>query len=98
MPFFRVMLHGEHIEVPSADGSEPVIGFYVTFTVRAPDRDAAVQRARTMLMADWHPKGKWGAVNRANAPHVHVESVRHVGWFTAWRSPARMGYVFYPDS
>ncbi|MCP1372701.1 hypothetical protein [Dyella lutea] len=98
MPFFRVMLHGEHVEVPAEDGSEPIVGFYVTFTVRAPHADAAVLQARAALMADWHPEGKWGAVNRADAPHVRAESVRPVGWFTAWRSPVRMGYVFYPAS
>ena len=53
MPYFRVMLHGTCIEVPSAETNEPpIIGFYTSRDVTAADEGVAARAAADLVKAE----------------------------------------------
>jgi hypothetical protein len=93
MPYFRVMIHGEGIDVPSIDGSKSIIGFYSTRLVKArsaPEADATV---RTLILSDW-TSGSYAPANRGVPPSLRVESIIKTTVFD-WLRFRNAGYTFY---
>ena len=94
MPFFRVMLHGTGIEVPSVEGDEPpIVGFYTSRDVTASDEGVAVRAAADLVKAEW-VSGDYADANRGSVPELAPEGVTRIGLFARWLSRTR-GYTFY---
>ena len=96
MPYFRVMLHGTGIEVPSAEGGEPpIVGFYTSRNVTALDEDVAVRAAADLVKAEW-VGGDYAHANRGSVPELVPESVKRIGIYARWLTRTA-GYTFYAD-
>jgi hypothetical protein len=96
VPYFRVMLHGTGIEVPSAEGDEPpIVGFYTSRDVTASNEDAAVRAAADLVKAEW-ASGDYADANRGSVPELVPEGMTRIGLYDRWLSRTR-GYTFYAD-
>ena len=96
MPYFRVLLHGSGISMPT-EGGAPVIGFYTTRHVKASSHEAASEKAKDVVLRDWKD-GVYAQANHGEMPELTIESVDKIRFIDALRSP-NAGYTFYaPDS
>ena len=96
MAFYRVFLKGTGIQVSNPVGGDSLIGFYTTRAVRAGSVEEAVERAKTLVNADW-ASGIYQATNAGKRPSLTVENVfpDHFFGYLMFRNK---GYTFYPDS
>ena len=93
MAYFKVMLHGEGVEVPDVGGGPPIVGFYTTRLVRAVSPEEAKKKAAALVVADWS-SGEYATSNRAGVPRLTVESVHPTGWLQSLTFRNK-GHTFY---
>ena len=94
MPHFRVKLEGTGILASFEGGGDPVIGFFTTRQVRAPDADAAEARAMLEVATEW-ASGSYAGCNNGAQPSLTAEDVWPVSWWRALVERAPSGYTFY---
>ncbi|MEM7431645.1 MAG: hypothetical protein AAF351_06860 [Pseudomonadota bacterium] len=93
MPYFRVLLEGRGLAIPSGD--EPIVGFFTTRWVRAQTSDEAKRLTPSLVLYEWE-EGEYARHNEGGRLTVSVDTVRSVGWLNfVWNQPGR-GYTFYP--
>ena len=49
MSYYRVLINGKGISMPSEDGSSTVIGFFTTRAVKAQCAEEAVEKAKAIV-------------------------------------------------
>src|SRR5205807_7386960 len=94
MDHFFVELSGEGIEIPTDDGSAPIVGFYRICLVRANSASEAEKAARELVEADWKSE-KYSRVNRGMAPRLKTESIHRASFFKRFRF-TNGSHIFYP--
>jgi hypothetical protein len=96
MPFFRVVLSGSGISYPFEDESEqPVIGFFTSLVVKAPDLAGAHRLAKDLILAQWCEGGSYATANRGAPPSIVIENSFPIGLFQGIFGRKRAGYTFY---
>ncbi|WP_342316663.1 hypothetical protein [Lysobacter sp. FW306-1B-D06B] len=95
MPYFKVRLSGAGISYPFADGSDPVIGFFTTRVVKAPDLGQAQAAATSLVLSEWLPGGPYAADNAGSPPTLSIEEAWPIGLFSGFFGAAPDGYTFY---
>jgi hypothetical protein len=93
MPYFRVMIEGEGIDVPSENNGPSIIGFFTTRIVEASTAEAAESKAKNMILAEWST-GTYAETNRSSLPTMVVESVIETGFLESVKFKNE-GYTFY---
>ena len=93
MPYFKIMLSGRGIDL-QIDGI-PVIGFFTTRLVRAPDPVAASLLAKDLVLSEWKLGSPYAAANRGAVPAMTVESCFPVGFLAGTFGRKPSGYTFY---
>ena len=96
MPFFRVMLSGTGISIPSEDGSAPVVGFYTTRDVYASNVEQATTKATDLVLKHWLPGGSYATVNQGAVPTITLDKSWRVTLLFGLFGRKPYGYVFYP--
>ena len=92
MRYFRVLLHGEGISVPSS--GDQIIGFYTTRWVKAGKPEEAKEIAKKLVLRDW-TDGEYAEVNEGDPPRLSVDSIVSVGFLNyLWNQPGK-GHSFY---
>jgi hypothetical protein len=95
MPRFQIVLEGSDIAVTGGVAgvkSAVVRGFFVARYVQAASREAAIARARALVIDDW----RHGIYAHLNAvPALTVADLQEVG-FWRWLLPRNTGYIFHP--
>ena len=93
MPRYRVMVHGNGIDVPMEGATHPITGFYTTRTVAAADAERAARAACELVTAEWRER-PYAQVNRGALPSLSVEQVTEIGFLRdRLRRPG--GYTFH---
>ena len=90
-----VRLAGSGISYPSTDGEAPIIGFFTTRLVTAPDRLQAHQLAMEVVLAEWRSGGAYAEGNIGTLPNLIVDESWPVGFLTGIFSRRPSGYTFY---
>jgi hypothetical protein len=93
MPYFKIMLSGDGISIPLEGGGDPIIGFFTTRVVRAEATEAAVTKAKKLVISEWK-EGAYAAANMANVPSLNTETAVRVGYLTGIFSKPK-GYTFF---
>ena len=93
MPYYRVLLEADGIEVPDLSNGPPVVGFCTTRIVRSDSVSGAEQKAKAMVLADW-TTGEYAALNLGARPELKVDSVYGSNWWEhLWFK--NKGHVFF---
>ena len=92
MAFYKVIVHGTGISVPSDAGS-PLIGFYTTRAVRAGSAEEAVVKAKASVAALWSSQ-EYAEKNAGEPPTLETEAVAEISRWAAFKIPNK-GHVFY---
>jgi hypothetical protein len=95
MPYFRVMLHGEGIDLLVEGSTEPAIGFYITRIIRASSPDEATERVRSVIAHEWAME-PYKSSNRGLSPRLTMESVSEATFFD-WLTFKKPGYSLYSN-
>ena len=95
MPYFRVILSGSGISYPFVDGPDPVIGFFTTRDVKAPDLERAGHVAKELVLSEWRAGGAYAADNRGAIPSLAIENCFPIGLLTGILGRKPSGYSFY---
>lgn len=77
MPFFNVLLHGTGIDMPSADGTPSIIGFYRAQAVHAATAAEASAKAMARVAAAWDSPPH-AIHNKGSRPALAVEKVSRI--------------------
>lgn len=93
MPYYRVMLHGTGIRVPSQESGEDLIGFYTTRLVRAASEAEAERNARRNVETQW-TTGEYAATNLGARPELSTEWVRQTSFLDLFFFKSK-GHAFY---
>jgi hypothetical protein len=93
MPYYRVMLHGTGIRVPSQGSEEDLIGFYTTRLVRASSEAEAERSARGKVETQWRT-GEYARNNLGPPPALSTEWVRRTSFLDLFFFRAT-GHAFY---
>jgi hypothetical protein len=93
MPFYRVMLNGTGIRMPSKESGEDIIGFYTTRLVRAPTEEEAVQKACSIVKTQWTTES-YARSNKGVLPELSLEWVRRTSFLDLFFFKAT-GHMFY---
>ena len=102
MPFYRIILHGEGINisdgVPVGLSSQnenvgPIEGFYTTRVVRAKNEVEALTLAKAIVIEEW-AKPPYSLINRGKLPVLSLDTIYQQNFFQS-RKPPRKGYTFY---
>jgi hypothetical protein len=106
VPYFRIILHGDgicvHLDagtagatgIAAAEGQKPIIGFYTTRFVRAPDEKAAIGKAIRMVERLWS-KPPWSGINHGVPPRLSIDEVQQIGTIAYLTGRPRSGHIFY---
>ena len=94
VPYFRVLLEGEGIEVPSKDNGPSIAGFFATRLVRAGTADEAEEKAKSMILSEW-TSGSYANANKGSLPNLTISSVHKSSFMERFMSKFE-GYTFYP--
>lgn len=95
MAVYRVLIRGAEIDVPSADGGRPIIGFYASRAVRAATREKAAEWAQALVASNWASEQHQRS-NRKGPPVLRVERVERIGLLRYLTHPNH-GFTFYTD-
>jgi len=93
MPYFKVILSGRGIDLPSE--SDSAIGFFTTRLVRSTDSTSAESLAKDLVLSEWRPGGTYAKANRGSQPVLSVEQSFPVGWLAGAFGSKDSGYTFY---
>ena len=93
MPFFNVLLHGTGIDMPSADGTPSIIGFYRAQAVHAATPAEASAKAVARVAAEWDSP-PYVIHNKGAKPALAVDKVTRISLRDRLRRRNR-GYTFY---
>jgi hypothetical protein len=93
MPYYRVMLHGTGIRVPSQEVGREIIGFYTTRLVLAPTEGEAVTRAHGKVMSQWS-SGNYARSNKGQLPELSTQWVERTSFLDLFFFKAT-GHTFY---
>jgi hypothetical protein len=93
MAYFRVMLSGTGIDIPSEDNSPSIIGFFTTRLIRAATVTQAQKKAKEMVLNEW-ASGCYAKANRGSLPVLSVESIDKSNIMESLRFKNK-GYSFY---
>ena len=108
MPYYRIILHGDCVSIPSAKeravsedasqdsaGRRPTIGFYTTRIVTAGDQDAAVKKAMSLTNEEWAKN--FAKSDGAGPPRLDVDSIFQIDFISFVFAQPRRGFTFYTD-
>jgi hypothetical protein len=95
MAYFRVMLHGHGIKLHIEGESRPAVGFYCTRQINASTAEAAVLKAKEMVLQEWSSP-QYAAINKGALPILDVDSVEQVTFFSSLTFK-NSGHTFYPE-
>lgn len=95
MPYFRVIISGAGISLPSAEGAPPAVGFFTTRDVRARDLEQAHRVAKERILSEWRPGGAYATGNAGAIPSLAVESSFSMGLLKGLFGRKPAGYTFY---
>ncbi len=93
MPYFSVMMQGQGIKIISADGSDPIVGFFTTRMVQASSSVEAERKAKEMVTGEW-TSGIYAKANKGTLPNVIIESVSQTT-LPKYLKFKNKGYSFY---
>jgi len=110
VPFFRILIHGDGINVPCTTESNrtlgwgppdaeqpPIVGFYTTRYVRAPDVDTARKKAIAAVAKLWS-EPPFSEINRGKPPVLSLDEMAQVDLWRGLFGKPRKGHIFYgPD-
>jgi hypothetical protein len=92
--YFRIMLGGTGIDIPSDEkNGPPIIGFFTARLVMAATAAEAEKRAKDMVLSEWS-SGEYARANKGSMPILTVESVQESSLSEKLRSKNK-GYSFY---
>ena len=97
MPFFRVLLKGQHVLLFDRDANQLVaLGFYTTRWVRAASTALAEEAARKHALLELE---KTGTRNQPGDPIlVEIKETSRVSWLTGLRHRSGgAGFSFFPE-
>ena len=95
MPYFRVLLEGTGIDIPSENNDPPIVGFFTTRIVEASTGAEAESKVKEMILSDWS-LGKYAEANIGRLPILSINSVEDSDFFESLRFKNK-GYIFYPQ-
>ncbi|MBE7366208.1 hypothetical protein [Ramlibacter pallidus] len=93
MPYYRVMLHGTGIRVPSEGSGEDIIGFYTTRLVRASSEAEAERNACRNVETQWTTE-EYAGRSLDGPPELSTEWVRRTSFLDVFFFKAT-GHAFY---
>jgi hypothetical protein len=94
MPYYRVMLHGAGIRVPSQEPDNDLVGFYTTRLVRTLNESEALKSACTIIKNEWSLGGSRFSSNKGSFPDLSLEWVKKTSFLDIFFFRAT-GYIFY---
>ena len=94
MPYFKVRLSGAGISYP-VEGPDPVIGFFTTRLVQAPNLMQAQHVATELVLSEWRPGGQYAGDNAGSLPQLVVEELWPVSLLSGIFGRKPRGYTFY---
>lgn len=93
MPYFKVMLEGKGIDIPSEENKPSITGFFTTRLVRASTTEEAEEKAKTVILAEW-TSGEYARANKGRLPSLTVSSLEKTSFIESLKSKYS-GYSFY---
>jgi len=93
LPYFKVMLEGKGIDIPSEENGPPITGFFTTRLVRASTIEEAEEKAKTMILTEW-ASGDYARANKGSFPSLTVSSMEKTSFIESLKSKYS-GYSFY---
>lgn len=96
MPYYKVMLEGDGIDIPSEENGPSIIGFFTTRLVRASTPKDAEEKAMTMILSEWK-SGTYALANRGLLPNLVTSSIEQASLFETFKSKYS-GYSFYSQA
>lgn len=93
MPYFKVMLEGNGIDIPSEENEHSITGFFTTRLVRAATTEEAEEKAKTMILTEW-ASGEYARANKGSLPSLTVSSMEKTTFIKSFKSKYS-GYSFY---
>ena len=95
MPYFMVRLMGKGVSYAAIDGGDPMIGFYTTRLVRAPDHLQAHNAANEDVLAEWRPGGQFAEGNTGALPSLVVDDSWPISLLSGIFRRRPSGYSFW---
>ncbi|MEL7022789.1 MAG: hypothetical protein AAGL69_03515 [Pseudomonadota bacterium] len=93
---YSIVVEGTGIHVKSDE--KPMIGFYANRKLWTSSAEAAIDKAKALILEDWM-HGGYRDANTGSAPMLRVESITPVSLVWLLLTPSqKSGYVFYPDT
>ena len=79
----------------SENGGRPIVGFFTSRNVTAPDKEAAIHLASGLIEAEWK-SGDYAKANSGKLPEIVAEEIERIGVLSKLleRTP---GYTFYTE-
>lgn len=95
MPYFKVMIEGEGVIIPSENNEPSITGFFTSRLVRAVAAAEAENEAKNMIMLEWS-SGLYAKANKGALPILTVTSI-DASSFMESLTFKNEGYSFYRD-
>lgn len=93
MPYFKVMLEGNGIDIPSEENGPSIAGFFTTRLVRASTTEEAEEKAKKIILTEW-TSGEYARTNKGLLPNLTLSSVEKATLIECLKS-TYSGYSFY---
>src|SRR5262245_61599892 len=93
MPFFRVLIEGSNLSIPSEAGSPPIIGFFTSRVVWSGTRAQAEAKVLRSIERQW-ARGTYAAKPSASQLKLSV-SESGLASLRQWLSAPRSGHAFF---
>jgi hypothetical protein len=91
--YFRVMLGGVGIDIPSEEDGPSIVGFFTTRLVRAATTVEAEKKAKDIVLNEWS-LDQYAEANRGSLPGLSVETIDKCTLLESLRFKNK-GYSFY---
>lgn len=103
MPRYKVIIHGEGIEMHTMPGDarqgaeKPIVGFYTTRFVEADSLNEVDDAVERLIHDEWS-RGEYAANNKGDLPRVTVDRVyKPTLWERLFKRYQLCGSTFYSD-
>jgi hypothetical protein len=96
VPYFSVLLHGCGICIRKGK-NKPIVGFFTTRIVCAPDTNTAIEAAIAQAEEEWSRSG-YERINQGEKPVFEVDQISELGFWSHLFAKRPHGFTLYSDS